>query len=134
MAEKLAALKQKGGGGLKETVLWTNSAPTNTFNSQAITLSDSIDNYDYVRVYWRVSTTNSTLGSILFAPSELLNLEAGTVSAFGSRTSNGSTTTYFRFLQRNSSTSLAVSTCLQRNTSTAANSTVIPTQITGCKL
>lgn len=57
-----------GGGGsseLQETVLWTNSSPTSNFANQTVTLSDDINNYEYLKVYYRISTTNSKTIGIL---------------------------------------------------------------------
>lgn len=39
-----------GGGGVVETVLWSNPDPTQVFAGQAVTLSDSITNYDLIKV------------------------------------------------------------------------------------
>ena len=39
-----------GGGTLKETVLWTNGSPTASFAPQDVTLSDDIDNYDFLKI------------------------------------------------------------------------------------
>ena len=39
-----------GGGGVVETVLWSNPDPTQSFTGQAVTLSDSIANYDLIKV------------------------------------------------------------------------------------
>ena len=47
-----------GGGAPQETTLWSNSY-SGQFDEQDITLSDSIDNYDYIKV-----TFNSTYTSI----------------------------------------------------------------------
>jgi len=60
MSEKLCTLRTQGGGGLKETALWTNSAPTSVFANQTITLSDDLTKYDYLKVSYRVSTSIST--------------------------------------------------------------------------
>ncbi len=59
---KSYAPSEKSGGGteLKETVLWTNSAPNVDFASQTITLSDSIENYKYVMIVAKTSKSNNT--------------------------------------------------------------------------
>lgn len=46
-----------------ETTLWTNSTPTSTFSAQAVTLSQSIDNFDYIKIKHasvRNQTTNNS--------------------------------------------------------------------------
>ena len=45
---------------MTETTLWTNSNVANTFAGQVITLSDSITNYDYIKITVATSTTNTT--------------------------------------------------------------------------
>ena len=45
---------------LTETTLWTNSSPTSTFAPQTVTLSQSSDNFTYIKVYFRCSTSDST--------------------------------------------------------------------------
>lgn len=59
MAEKLCQLKKKGGGNYIEDILWSNSAPTSSFANKDITLNTNLSDYDTIRVYYRVSTSNS---------------------------------------------------------------------------
>ena len=37
-----------GGGGLTKTVLWTNPNPSANMGSATLTLSDNVNNYDYI--------------------------------------------------------------------------------------
>lgn len=62
MSETLCTLRTKGGGGGKytETSLWTNSAPTSNFAAQTVTLSDSIDNYKYIKIKYCFSASYNT--------------------------------------------------------------------------
>lgn len=53
MAETLCQLKKKGGGKMSETVLWTNPSPNAVQNNQTITLSQSVSNYDVIRIYYK---------------------------------------------------------------------------------
>lgn len=48
------------GGTLSETVLWTNSSPTSSFEGQTVTLSDDIDNYTYLKFTFIPTTSNTT--------------------------------------------------------------------------
>lgn len=43
------------------TILWTNSNPTNSFPSQTITLSESLDNYKYYEILFRQSTNDARI-------------------------------------------------------------------------
>ena len=59
---KLLAMKglKGGGGGAIETVLWINSSPASEFaNSGTLNLSDSIENYDYIKIQFRSTVTGT---------------------------------------------------------------------------
>lgn len=49
-----------GGGTLKETVLWTNPNPSANFNSQNVTLSEDISNYDFIKFVWQNANSGSS--------------------------------------------------------------------------
>ena len=58
-----------GGGQMVETVLWTNSNPSaSTFAAQAATLSDDIDNYDYICVEYARTYNQLTTKSKVYYP------------------------------------------------------------------
>lgn len=61
MSETLCTLRTKGGGGGKytETVLWTNPSPSSTFAAQTVTLSDSLSNYKYIGIRFKVHNTHA---------------------------------------------------------------------------
>lgn len=48
-----------GGGGLTITKLWENSSPSASFAGQTITLSDDVENYDFIGVICAASSTNA---------------------------------------------------------------------------
>ena len=48
MAETLCQLEKKGGGKLRETVLWTNPSPTTAFPITRQALSNSTDSFSYI--------------------------------------------------------------------------------------
>lgn len=65
------------GGGYAETVLWENPAPTSTFASQTITLSDDITNYDQIEFIYAYDTTNQSgiyVDSIIYKVSDFISL------------------------------------------------------------
>jgi len=71
MSEKLCALRKIGGGGtLKETTLWTNSAPTSNFGSQIVTISEPISNFDIIYCKYRASTSNDNTYITYWSESE----------------------------------------------------------------
>ena len=58
-----------GGGGIvqyTETTLWTNASPTANFSATSITLSDDVENYDFIKIIWcRGKGYTSSLNSCL---------------------------------------------------------------------
>jgi hypothetical protein len=77
MAEKLCGLRKKGGGNLKETVLWTNNAPTSNFTAQNIALSDNLTNYKYLKCVYSISAATDVRGSIIVDGSEFKAMGMG---------------------------------------------------------
>lgn len=73
-----------GGGGLVRTTLWTNSSPTSDYPSSTstvtvdATLSDDMDNYQYLEFIFRKSTSNSDTFSMIIPVSEFKLTEGGT--------------------------------------------------------
>jgi hypothetical protein len=128
MAEKLCALKKKGGGELKETTFWTNSSPTSSFTGGGITVPD-ITPYKLIKVTFRVSTSNSTTYYELYTPDQLLNAQysgsvTGQLAILGFFA--GSVLRYVRYFRAPSATSI--------NFAGADNNNyIIPIKITGLK-
>lgn len=46
---------------LQPTVLWTNPSPTSSFPEQVVTLSDDLDNYTYLEIISRQSTSSGNI-------------------------------------------------------------------------
>lgn len=73
MAEVLASLKKIGGNGEQytETVLWTNPSPTANFSTQDVTLSQSIDNFKYIKFTYKGVSTVDTVSSEIISTADL---------------------------------------------------------------
>lgn len=119
---------QVGEGNFQETELWQNSAPTASFSSQEVTLSDDMTNYDYIRVYWRYSTSDTTESSELMSVSDFQ--QSGTTRkpnmAIGVRTSSPTK----RGVNFMSNTSVGFASAVS-DAGNVANGNAIPTKITG---
>ena len=128
MSEALCELRKKGGGGGKytETSLWTNSAPTSSFAQQEVTLSDNIDNYDFIKVNFRNSTSDSTEIGTLISASDVA--KSSVYLAFEVIVSSAA---YVRRIQKTSSNSVSITGCYRLNGT--LNTACIPTSIAGCK-
>ena len=48
-----------------ETLLWTNPSPTAQFNGQDVTLSEAVDNYEYIRIEYGYNKNSTTLRSVI---------------------------------------------------------------------
>jgi hypothetical protein len=115
-----------------ETLLWENSSPTSQFTSDSLTLSDNIKNYDYLKVYWRFSTTDNTTNFIIVNVNEFLQTEVIPTDrpAISCSTSE---TTYGRIVRYNSDTTVYISQCAKWWYNTTVNTYCIPIKVTGIK-
>ena len=122
-----------GGGGsseLQETVLWTNSSPTSSFATQTVTLSDDINNYDYIGIYYRVSTSVATTGFAMTKVSDYVQNVSSSQPRLAFAGITG-TTAQFRNIKYDTDTTVVIGGAIA--TSGASNNNVIPTAISGLK-
>ena len=117
---------------LQETVLWTNSAPTANFTAQDVTLSQSLANFDYVKVQYAKTKdkTSAVQMSVIISYSDFLH----TISSEDSGRLAGvlyyySTYRGFRYV---SNTSIHFGGATSGGT--AYNNYCIPTKISGLKI
>ena len=121
------------GGGLTETDLWTNPSPTSSFGSDTVTLSQSYKNFDYLKISFRWSTSDSTSFSAIIPKATLESNVERTFAIGGNLSSSGKART--RVGYASSETSIYISNSYQLVTTTqSANSNyIIPTKISGLK-
>ena len=96
MSEVLAQLEKKGGGDLKETILWTNPSPTSSFGGVDVSLSETIENFKYVKLYFRISTSNSTQSATIYEKDIFKAFTSAGNGASGAISARQSNTNYFR--------------------------------------
>lgn len=134
MSEKLCKLRKCGGGGnMTEVVLWSNPNPTAQMSNPTLTMSENITNYDYVRIYWRISTTDSTESSIIVASGDISPdaVNNNTIS-FNSRAGGYN---FGRMLFVDSTPdSIIITTAVRRGQTNLDNTMAIPTKICGINL
>lgn len=114
-------------GGSTETVLWTNGSPTSQFAAQTITLSDDYSNYDYIEVYFRLSTSDDTEYRDIIPKVTLDKSNSSNTFAIGNAYSNS---TRARGSYVNGASMYFTAAYPLTSTSTT-NSYVIPTKIVG---
>lgn len=132
----MAFYRSGGGGDLTETTLWTNESPTSSIAAETdISLSQGYNNFDYIGVYFRVTTLIDTTYLVMCPTSVFDN--ATPSSGFRLCLSNYTNSyTAARTIWRGSTsnyTSLKVSAGYRINSTSTANSNVIPTKIVGLK-
>lgn len=135
MAEKLCELKKKGGGGKqKETVLWTNNAPTRNQGAVSISLNGDLSDYDYIKFIYRYNTTNSKSFNLTIPYSEFIKcVYSNADNAFAIGASAGSNNYYYRYIWYTNDTTVATSHCFKYNSTTQSDSVAILTDVVGCK-
>lgn len=80
----MAFYRTGGGGSATETVLWTNGSPTSSFAAQTVTLSQSMENFKYLKFKAYGSVNNYLEINIIVAVDEFKHsLKSGTVVGFG---------------------------------------------------
>ena len=132
MSEKLCALR-KIGGGMSETVLWTNSAPSSTFSGQTITMLNSYTSFNYLKIRYKNTTSSNTYNEVIIPTDRLPRMEVTMEYRVGLGVFISSMI-YFRSVNTTGNTSeLNISNCARFNNSGLDNSNVIPLSIIGMK-
>ena len=119
-----------GKGELRETVLWTNSSPSSSFSGKTVSLDQSYTEFDYIRFYYRGSTSNSEVRSSMVAVSDFTGKTFVIGGNFGFDNSKCRGTYNKGDSQIFFSNSYELRTAAQ----TSSGSYIIPTKITGVKL
>ena len=123
-------------GGMKETVLWTNSSPSSSFASTTITLSESMASYDYIKISYLMWNTSSVENArnILIPMSDFAlttDSAAGLMNALAVRSSNNRVA---RVFARASDTQIKFIDAYRINSTTKDNNGCIPYKIYGVKI
>lgn len=137
MAEVLASLKKIGGNGEKytETVLWTNPNTSVDFDSQTVTLSDSIGNYKYIKFVYLFAKGN-TVEMDWYVATDKLRMTSGTNGSFALGlnnfgTSSGTLYPWSRVVYYVSDTSILFHPARAVNALITQNQRLIPKEILG---
>ena len=123
------AFYRSGGGSDTETVLWTNGSPTSSFAQKTVTLSDNINNYDYIKMTFRYSTSDDTELVEIF-PVENIDINTAKRSTYLGVMWYAGSWKYRNIT--NNYTSVEISNCVFVGGS-SSNGSIIPLQIIGIK-
>ena len=124
-----------GGGELEETVLWTNPSQSTNFSAQTLTLSDDIDNYDFIKLTWKSSTTVSIEADVYWEVSDVKNFSEVNDEPQGAICSKAPSGSY-RYARRIyyvSDTQLGISGCSVIGAASSNEALVIPVKVSGMK-
>lgn len=122
-----------GGGTLSETVLWTNPSPTASFAAQTITLSSDINNFKYLKIVYKLSTSNNTESYAIYAVDEFKNMIIGVGYACGAISGRPGGTNLARRLGYASDTSIRFMDSSGIGVASTDNNGLIPLAIYGMK-
>ena len=118
---------------MSETILWTNSAPTSNFTAQIITMSNNINNYKYVKITYRLSTTNSTEMSNICSVEDFkkTNNAVGVPSVQTLIGAFNGSATYARAFRYKTDTTAEITAAARLQSNETSNNVAIPLQIIG---
>lgn len=126
----IRASSGSGGGGETSVVLWENPTPSAHagFTGTSISLSDSVSNYDYIKILWGINPYNVADNQLLEV---MVKAEISpTIATFNNKWTlcvyKGSAT-YIRYFEITASTTITLT-----NATVAA--AVIPIKVIGIKL
>lgn len=125
------------GGGMTETVLWTNPDSTQSFASQLVSISPyTFSEFDYIKIEWKGSTWPTSLTGHILVPPDVLALDNGSYeiprAAIGMNPRQD-TTGYVRILYSYQNTQLYFGNCSKMGGSGNVNTYAIPLKIVGIK-
>lgn len=120
----------------EETILWQNSSPTSAFEAQNLTLSESIDDFDYLSITYAGTISESAPKiKIMFTPTDLRKSVASSPNPRIIISGHYGSNNYRldRTLILNSVTSIAVSAASRVGASGTYNQAAIPLSVIGIK-
>jgi hypothetical protein len=124
------------GKNFDETTLWTNNAPTSSFAATTVALSDDIDNYDYIAIRYRSTTSIATENEVVYKVSNFKQLSLGngtnhnTAGLVRQDTANSTFCRPFGYV---SNTSIRFELCYRLYATSYDGTMCIPTSIVGYK-
>ena len=126
-----------GGGGLTPTTLWSNNSPTSNFpasgNTITVTLSDDIDNYEYIKIKARRGTSDATEYAVIYSVEDFKKLNNATGASAGALAYNYNSSNSVRIFYYTSNTSVTFELNKAVNATGTARTGAIPLEIIGLK-
>ncbi len=125
------------GGSLTPTTLWSNNSPTSNFPASdttiTVTLSDDIDNYEYIKIKARRSTSDATEYAIIYSVEDFKKLNNTSGASAGALAYNYNSSNSARVFYYTSNTSVTFKLAEALNATGTARTGAIPLEIIGLK-
>lgn len=140
MSEQIAFLRKRGGGLAKvtEKVLWSNPSPSANFAAQTVTLSDDINNYDYICIDYIVNKENPNISSRIIYPVDDFKtylLNNGTLHIFGAlNIEDANNNSYSRIVYYQNDTTIGFTSIFGVNKAYSTTNGANPLQILGLNI
>lgn len=126
-----------GSGGLTPTTLWSNTSPTSDFPASdttiTVTLSDDIDNYEYIKIKARRSKSDATEYAIIYSVEDFKKLNNANGASAGALAYNYNSSNSARVFYYTSNTSVTFELAKALNSTGTARTGAIPLEIIGLK-
>ena len=141
MAKSELVFGELSGGELKPTTLWKHPEPITsgeTFNAQSATLSDDIDNYDFIGIKYAFDSSHLTdtncVGTVLMSVTDFKkSIDSSSSNKIQASISCGATNNYSRIVYYTDSTHIYFGSCKVITTGSNNNTCSIPLEIIGFK-
>ena len=135
-----------GGGGLSETTLWQNQNPTSDFGSGSsattITLSESIQNFTYIGVYFKqyktytITSNPERFATVYISVEDFEKCLSSTTSpqfVISGMAQVSYLATWVRSIWKKTDTTIDIGGAVQKNGTSVENAVAIPLKIIGLK-
>lgn len=124
-------------GHVDETVLWQNPSPSSTFSGQTVTLSDDIDNYDYIKFEFKGSTQSAWVSvpniSIIYSVEDFKTTSSSNTHTRCAAAAVGDYN-YGRFFNYVNDTAVQFGNSVNISNGSSVNTANIPLKVSGLKL
>ena len=113
-----------GGGGGHETSLWTNPSPSSNYTEGSASLSDDINNYEYLEFQMKNSTTDAN-------PNFFIRLSVSSIKSAGLGVFVGNQSGWTRRVGYTNDTTISITRTYEIAGSGRSDNQMIPYQILG---
>ena len=132
MALYKSEMNSGGEGQLTETLLWENSYPTSDWDNNTLTLSESLQNYKYLRFEIKQNKDSDSQIMKYIFDTDFITQATGT-STYYLELGYYKTYGYARMVSCNSNTQFRIGACYRTNQAYSTTSQLIPYRIYGLK-